>query len=472
MLGEGANSSVFSVSSNKTSYALKVTSMVHLPDERYDWKVLLDLLKEICILNVMKLSDYCVHVYDSVYYGSLLGMILDEGYNLHRIITVDRPTDIQKKDIVIGLCAGLSHIHSISLIHCDIKPQNVIVIKTSGRGRAEEDVYIPKLIDFGSTLLISSPPAPFGGTFDFVPPEVIQTQLDRESFRINAIPSMDIWALGLCVVFISSGIYPFKSRGVWNPWLIMDILQYINTICKSRNLATEFIKSTENKASDITVAKLTGPVIKSLTPLIRNEQLLLVAQGCLQINPTERKSASELLSLLSEGNDVVADYNNILSEGDYEVFRNNLNKIQEWGDHITGQDLPEGQFVSNDNFLGSGEVFEDKAISETITSIVNNTYLKDNISEDIIIHIEFNTTELQDVRGLGFKLSPTTTGTYIVKEVDTESIAYDKGVREYMSLVSLNKKPMPTTERLPTISTISTMTNLSLVFRSPLPASK
>ena len=68
MLGEGANSSVFSVSSNKTSYALKVTSMVHLPDERYDWKVLLDLLKEICILNVMKLSDYCVHVYDSVYY--------------------------------------------------------------------------------------------------------------------------------------------------------------------------------------------------------------------------------------------------------------------------------------------------------------------------------------------------------------------------------------------------------------------
>ena len=52
------------------------------------------------------------------------------------------------RDIVIGLIKGLKHIHDQDVIHCDIKPENII-IDTS------KEPYCPVYIDFGGSVLAS-----------------------------------------------------------------------------------------------------------------------------------------------------------------------------------------------------------------------------------------------------------------------------------------------------------------------------
>jgi len=50
--------------------------------------------------------------------------------------------DLYKDEIIIGLIKGLHAIHKLNIIHCDIKPENIL-IDTS------KTPYVPKYIDFG-----------------------------------------------------------------------------------------------------------------------------------------------------------------------------------------------------------------------------------------------------------------------------------------------------------------------------------
>ncbi|CAN0842721.1 Mitogen-activated protein kinase kinase kinase 20 [Linum grandiflorum] len=96
------------------------------------------------------------------------------------------------------LLRAISVIHSRGIIHCDIKPDNVLVFP--------EEL---KIADFGLAVemrKISPTSRDFRGTVRYLPPEMI--------FPGKVSPAMDIWALGCCVIEMLTGYPPWKDLKV------------------------------------------------------------------------------------------------------------------------------------------------------------------------------------------------------------------------------------------------------------------
>lgn len=98
--------------------------------------------------------------------------------------------------LVQSLCV-LVYIHEEGLIHCDLKPQNLLVI---GSGNSVS----LKLTDFGfSRSTLDATEGPVQGTFEYLAPEVIQGAApDRRA---------DLFALGITFFHLLEGRCPFES---------------------------------------------------------------------------------------------------------------------------------------------------------------------------------------------------------------------------------------------------------------------
>jgi len=122
---------------------------------------------------------------------------------------------------------GLEYLHYQNIIHRDIKPANLLMtadgrIKISdfgvsylGRGPREEtngdqsesDVQdVDDAVELAKTV----------GTPAFYAPELCQTELDSETYKIDK--AIDIWALGVTLYCLIYGRVPFHDH---NQWLLM-----------------------------------------------------------------------------------------------------------------------------------------------------------------------------------------------------------------------------------------------------------
>jgi len=112
------------------------------------------------------------------------------------------------------LCRGLIHAHERQVVHGDLKPQNVLV---------SSDLKCVKLGDFGLSFLAheatsdpSNPSRPVGTQMFMAP----------ESFDGQQTPQTDIYALGVTLVYLLTGEYPFKARSETIEKLKTERLQY------------------------------------------------------------------------------------------------------------------------------------------------------------------------------------------------------------------------------------------------------
>ncbi|CAI0398463.1 unnamed protein product, partial [Linum tenue] len=114
---------------------------------------------------------------------------------------------------------ALSSIHSLSYVHCDIKPRNILAF----RNRGEEGIRKLKVADFGLAVetwkLIQGSHNKHRGTPRYVPPEVV---VDG-----RVTPAMDIWALGCTVL-------EMLTREI--PWTrlhdVEDVLMEVRNGCR------------------------------------------------------------------------------------------------------------------------------------------------------------------------------------------------------------------------------------------------
>ncbi len=100
-------------------------------------------------------------------------------------------------------------------MHRDLKPENVLVTaRAAPPARDGTDDFV-KLGDFGIAKILDAPSITIGearfGTPGYIAPEVVEGQA--------ATPAADIYALGVVLYNMVTGVMPFDARGTdLLPW--------------------------------------------------------------------------------------------------------------------------------------------------------------------------------------------------------------------------------------------------------------
>ena len=124
-----------------------------------------------------------------------------QGQDLKEWIRTDAPFGVgQALDIVVQICAAVGFAHDQGLLHCDLKPQNVLVLP---------DGQV-KVTDFGIARALSSnstqPRGKAWGSPHYTSPELIAGR--------NLTPASDQYAIGIILYELLAGKLPFEGQSV------------------------------------------------------------------------------------------------------------------------------------------------------------------------------------------------------------------------------------------------------------------
>ena len=133
-------------------------------------------MQEVDHKNIVKFHECYV-------YNGFLWIIMDliEGVSVSKLINNMYLEEKEMATIIKDILEALDHIHAQGLIHCDIKPSNIILGKNG----------IAKLIDLGMCTKQSVGLKQVRGTQHFMAPEVAR--------RLPHDEKIDIWALGITI---------------------------------------------------------------------------------------------------------------------------------------------------------------------------------------------------------------------------------------------------------------------------------
>lgn len=105
-------------------------------------------------------------------------------------------------DLVFQVAETLEHIHRKNILHCDIKPQNIVLeLEEVGPRRR----YIPRLVDFGlAQNQLGTGGGSLFGTPHYVPPEVLSSR--------QPTAQSDVYSLGVLLFELIAGTVPFRGK--------------------------------------------------------------------------------------------------------------------------------------------------------------------------------------------------------------------------------------------------------------------
>ncbi len=138
-------------------------------------------------------------------------MIMDYlgGTSLDEIIERDGGLPQQSAvEVFKQMCAGLGHAHDNGIIHRDVKPNNVLVVKT------QDSHLLVKLVDFGTAKLVvpesespalTNPGQVFGSPTYMSPEQCMGLELE---------PSSDVYSMGALMYQALVGHPPFTTDSV------------------------------------------------------------------------------------------------------------------------------------------------------------------------------------------------------------------------------------------------------------------
>ncbi|MEM7476151.1 MAG: protein kinase [Planctomycetota bacterium] len=111
-----------------------------------------------------------------------------EGRNLAEVMRDGSWTAGEATEMILKVAEALAHANEAGVIHCDIKPANIVIGKDG----------TVKLIDFGlaqtRSPLIAEECTSSGGTVAYMPPEQARSMLENDKFTANE--QIDVFGLG------------------------------------------------------------------------------------------------------------------------------------------------------------------------------------------------------------------------------------------------------------------------------------
>lgn len=184
---------------------------------------------------------------------------------------------------VIKILDALEYLHSRNIIHCDIKPSNILIEYDRSKKKDFENPGV-RLIDLGLAKLqfanFFSATNPF--SLIYSPPEQVLHFTDL----IN--PSSDLHALGMTLYELISGDSPFRSN---HPEMIMH-RQVSGGLDENRKIPEALFKILQKATS-----KNTFPLPPN--QMSNDEQKIIIEEGMKKRYQTVAEMRVDLLSFLS-----------------------------------------------------------------------------------------------------------------------------------------------------------------------------
>jgi len=177
--------------------------------------------------NIVKIYEYS----EDIARGQLL-MVLEYvgGGDCQQLLrsskTMQSEAFISK--LILQLLSVLNYCHERGILHCDIKPENMM-LTTATKGNLPDC----KVIDFGLTHRIDQPTRDFVGTPSYMAPEIVKGTV---AYTVKA----DMWSVGVTACELLAGKAPFGRPSDYKG-KIEPVLQNIRTFRR--------FKDVENKLS-------------------------------------------------------------------------------------------------------------------------------------------------------------------------------------------------------------------------------
>ena len=203
LLGVGGMGAVYKVRDRELDevVALKMLrqELAYAPDivERFRREV--KLARRVTHPNVARTFDLGEHAGER-----FLTMELIEGESLHDMVKRHRALPLpQIVDVLSKVCAGLEAAHAAGVVHRDLKPDNVMIARGSGRV-AITDFGVACAQDRGAALRTAAAV----GTPAYMAPEQVEAKPDVDE-------RADIYALGAMAFELLTGHLPFEADSVF-----------------------------------------------------------------------------------------------------------------------------------------------------------------------------------------------------------------------------------------------------------------
>ena len=194
IIGKGSFSNVYKAFhiERKEYYAMKVVSLKNLAN-----KIIENIETEISIMINIK-HDNIVRLYETIKTDKYICLIIDycDGEDLNKYIKKNgRISEKQTKIFMTQIAAGLYYLHSLNLIHRDLKPHNILLSKNGNI----------KIADFGfvKDYTENSMFDTLCGSPIYMAPEILQHK------KYDA--KVDLWSIGIILYELLSAEPPFMA---------------------------------------------------------------------------------------------------------------------------------------------------------------------------------------------------------------------------------------------------------------------